>query len=108
MEQDHCIIPSKKYRHMTEKERYKMEALLDSKKSHGEIAVLLGRDRSTIYRESRRGTIKRIQTDLTEKKKYRANVAQNDYIKRCRNRERSLKIGKDRRLEEYIRRKITQ
>ena len=46
MEQDHCIIPSKKYRHMTEKERYKIEALLDSKKSHGEIAVLLGRDRS--------------------------------------------------------------
>jgi len=108
MERDHCTIPSRKYAHMTEKERYKMEALLDSKKSCGEIAALLGRDRSTIYRESHRGTIKRIQTNLTEKKKYRANVAQADHIKRCSGRERSLKIGKDKRLEEYIRTKITK
>ena len=108
MEQDHSTTQSMKYTHLSEKERYKMEALLDSKRSVGEIAVLLGRDRSTIHRESRRGFVSRIQTDLTEKKKYRANVAQADYIKRCRNRERSLKIGKDRRLEERIRTKITQ
>ena len=108
MEQDHSTTRVKKYTHLSERERYKMEALLDSKKSAGDIAVLLGRNRSTIHREIRRGMIKRLQSDLTEKKKYRANVAQADYTKRCPNRERSLKIGKDRLLEEHIRTKITQ
>ena len=108
MEQNNCTTGIKKYTHLSERERYKMEALLDSKRSVVEIAALLGRDRSTVHRESRRGSIMRIQTDLTEKKKYRANVAQADYTKRCPNRERSLKIGKDQHLEAYIRTKITQ
>jgi len=108
MEQGHSTTGVKEYTHLSERERYKMEALLDSKKSVGEVAVLLNRDRSTIHREIRRGTISRIQSDWTEKKRYRANVAQSDYTKRCPNRERSLKIGKDRQLEEYIRTKITQ
>ncbi|MBI2811609.1 MAG: IS30 family transposase, partial [Candidatus Melainabacteria bacterium] len=93
---------------MSERDRYKIEALLESKQSAGDIALLLERNRSTIHREIRRGAVKRIQTDLTEKKKYRANVAQAGYIKRCQNRERPLKIGKDRLLEEHIRTKITQ
>lgn len=108
MEQNNSTTKLKKYTHLSERERYKMEALLDSKRSVGEIATLLGRDRSTIHREARRGSVIRIQTDLTEKKKYRANVGQADYAKRCPNRERSLKIGKDRLLESYIRTKITQ
>lgn len=108
MEQNNCTTKGRKYRHLSEKDRYKMEALLDTKKNIGEIAVLLNRDRSTIHREIRRGTISRIQSDWTEKKKYRANVAQADYTKRCPDRERSLKIGKDRLLEDHIRTKITQ
>jgi transposase, IS30 family len=108
MERNNSTTESKKYTHLSEKDRYKIEALLETKKTVREIAFVLGRDHSTIYREVRRGTIKRIQTYLTEKKKYRANVAQAGYVKRCRNRERTLKIGKDRRLEEYIRTKIIQ
>lgn len=108
MEQSDFTTKPKKYTHLSEKERYKIEALLESKKSAQEISLLLGRDPSTLHREIKRGMIKRIQTDLTQKKKYRANVAQADYINRCRNRERSLKIGKDRCLEEYIRNKITR
>ena len=108
MEQDNCTTRIKKYTHLSERLRYKMEALLESKMAIKQIALVLGYDRSTIHREIRRGTISRIQSDLTEKKKYRANVAQADYAKRCPNRERSLKIGKDRRLEDRIRTKITQ
>ncbi len=108
MEQDNSTTEVKKYTHLSEKDRYKIEALLESKKTVAEIAVFLGRNRSTLHREIRRGMITRLSTDWTEKKTYRANVAQGDYIKRCRNRERSLKIGKDKRLEEYIRKKITQ
>ena len=108
MEQGHCSTRNKKYTHLTETDRYKIEALLEGKQSLSEIARLLGRNRSTVYREVRRGTIKRIQPDWTLKKKYRANMAQSDYLKRCRNRERSLKIGKDKLLEEHIRSKITK
>ena len=108
MEQLHFTKEHKKYTHLSEKDRYKIEALLESKKSTQEIAALLGRNPSTIHREIKRGMIKRIQYDLTQKNKYRANVAQQDYIKRCQNRERSLKIGKDRYLERYIRTKITK
>lgn len=108
MEQHDCTTGSKKYTHLSERDRYRMEALLDTKKSIGEIAVLLNRNRSTIHREIRRGTIKRIQPDWSQKKKYRANVAQADYTKRCPDRGRPLKIGKDRLLENHIRTKITQ
>ena len=109
MEQHNCSTDkNRKYTHLSERDRYKIEALLDGKKSAEEIAVLLGRNRSTLHREIKRGTIKRIQTDLTQKKKYRANVAQSDYLKRCSHRERSLKIGEDKLLEEHIRIKITR
>lgn len=108
MEQNNSTTKLKKYTHLSERQRYKIEALLERKIAIKEIARVLGYSRSTLHREIRRGTISRIQSDWTEKKKYRANVAQANYTKRCPNRERSLKIGKDRQLEAYIRSKITQ
>lgn len=108
MEQDNSTTIRKKYEHLSEGKRYKLEALLEKKIDIKQIALALGFSRSTIHREIRRGTISRIQTDLTEKKKYRANVGQADYTKRCPNRERSLKIGKDRCLEDHIRSKMTR
>lgn len=98
----------KKYVHLSEVDRYKMEALLEGKKSVPEIAMILGRDKSTIYREKKRGTVSRLQSDLQEKMQYRANVAQNKYVKQGRNKERALKIGKDKKLEEYIRNKLVK
>jgi transposase, IS30 family len=97
---------TKQYTHLSEKDRYRIEALLDSRRTVREVALLLNRDRSTVHREIRRGTIQRLQSDLTRKKKYRANVGQADYRKACSNRERSLKIGKDKALEAYIRTKL--
>lgn len=106
MELKNCSIKSKKYVHLTERERYKIEGLLEGKKTVCEIAAILRRDSATIYREIGRGTVKRLQYDLTEKEVYRANVAQADYVKRGRDKERSLKIGKDKELEAYIRVKL--
>jgi transposase, IS30 family len=108
MESKNCTIKKQRYTHLAETDRYKIEALLEGKKVADEIAVLLRRDRSTIYREIKRGTIRRTQTNLTEKDTYRAHSAQADYIKQGRNKERSLKIGKDRRLEAYIRIKLIE
>ena len=108
MERNHSTTQPRKYVHLSESKRYKIEALLESKITIKEIALALGFNRSTIHREIKRGTIKRIQSDWTLKKKYRANVGQAAYLKQCQNRERSLKIGKDRLLEEHIRTKIIQ
>jgi IS30 family transposase len=94
--------------HLTERERYKIEGLLEGKKEVSEIAAILGRDESTIYREINRGAVKRLQYDLSEKWEYRANVGQADYEKRGRGKERSLKIGKDKDVESYIRDKLVE
>jgi IS30 family transposase len=101
-----CTTKSKKYVHITVRERYKIEGLLEGKKNVEEICAILGRDRSTIYREIIRGTIIRVQNDFCEEGEYRANSAQADYDKQGRNKERSLKIGKDKDLEAHIRIKI--
>ena len=108
MEQNNCSIKKRKYTHLAEKDRYKIEVLLESKKKAYEIAAILGRDRSTIYREINRGTTSRLQSDLSEKEQYKAHIGQADYVKLGRNKERSLKIGKDNRLEEYIRSKLIE
>ena len=108
MEPRHCSSKQQKYTHLKESERYKIEALLAGGKSADEIAVILRRDRSTVYREIGRGTVSRLQSDLTEKAAYRAQVAEADYERRGRNKERSLKIGKDREPEAYIRAKLTE
>ena len=101
-----CTTKNKKYVHLTERDRYKIEGLLEGKKDVEEISKILGRDRSTIYREIIRGTVIRVQNDFCEEGEYRANSAQADYDKQGRNKERSLKIGKDKELESYIRIKI--
>lgn len=97
---------SKKFTHLSESERYKLEVYLEEKKTLKDIAKKLGRARSTIYREVKRGTRIRIGYELKMRKQYRADVAQRDYKNQAKNKGRELKIGKDRRLEEYIRIKI--
>lgn len=97
---------SRKYEHVKERERYKIEVLLKSRQSMAEIAKLLTRHRSTIYREKRRGNIKLVGAELKEKEEYRADVAQRESEKRGRERERELKIGRDRELEVYIRERL--
>ena len=51
------IINNKKYKHLTEIERYKIEAYLKDKKKAWQIAELLGKSERTIQREIKRGTV---------------------------------------------------
>ena len=78
-----CTTKRKKFVHLSERDRYKLEGLLDGKKEVGEISIILRRDRSTIYREINRGKIRRVQNDFREDEQYRANSAQADYNKRA-------------------------
>ncbi len=106
MEPNNCNTKKRKYTHLKESERYKIEVLLQEKKKPDKIALALGRGRATIYREIKRGSLLRLQYDLTEKKQYRADVAQRVYKTTMKKKQGDLKIGKDTRLEEYIRTRI--
>lgn len=108
MEQNNCTTKKQQYKHLNKEERYTIEALLKARKKIKEIATIIGCDRSTVYREIKQGSVSRLQYDLSEKMQYRANVGQKRYEENGKNKERSLKIGKDRKLEEYIRKKITE
>jgi IS30 family transposase len=105
MERIHCTT-KKKYTHLKESERNKIEVLLADGKKVERIAHLLHRSKATIYREVTRGAVARLQSDLSEKITYRAHVGQAAYEKRGCNKERPLKIGNDKVLEEYIRIKL--
>ena len=106
MEQLNCTTKRSKYKHFTERQRYKLEGYLELKLSAKEIAKRLNKHKATVCREIKRGTILKIGYELDEYSVYRANVAQREYQRKVSNRERSLKIGKDRKLEEYIRKRI--
>jgi len=97
-----------KYKHFTETERYKLEGLIAGRVPLREISQLLKKNRVTVYREIKRGTVKLKNSELIEVEKYRADVAQRDYNQKVSGRERSLKIGNDHELEEYIRKKINE
>jgi IS30 family transposase len=106
MEPNNDNTKEKKFTHLKESERYKIEAWLEEKKTPEEIAQKLRRSRSTIYREIKRGTRLRMGYELKMRKQYRADVAQRDYRDKAKSKGRNLKIGKDRRLEDHIRMKI--
>ena len=85
MELRYCSNKKRKYKHLNEHERCKIEALISIKKSVSEIVVILRRDASTIYRELKRGAVLRLQSDLTEKEQYRAKVGQDYYVRQGKN-----------------------
>lgn len=108
MELRYCITKKREFEHLSLKERIKLEVLFEAKEEIKEIARILRRDKSTIYREIKRGTVTRLQSNLSEKEAYRAHVAQADYERLGRNKERSLKIEKDCKLEEHIRKRLLE
>lgn len=106
MEQCNFSTTKKKYTHLKEKDRYKLEALLDQKHSVEEIARHLEKHVSTLYREIQRGSIDWLQHDLRRKRCYRADVGQRKYVEKAQNKARSLKIGNDQSLAAYIKKKL--
>ena len=85
--------PTKKNKHLNQTERDHIERWLDEKKSKSEIARLLNRDRTTIYREIKRGTtiqIKYVNGYEKEVKVYYADTGQTVYDN---NRKRSKSKG---------------
>ena len=115
MEQSHSTTTKRKWKHLTEKDRYRLEAYFNAGLKTQEIAKRMGYSKRTIERERKLGltpqlkpATKDIKTcgEIQTKPVYLADVAQRRHEERSANKGRNLKIGNDHRLVEHIEKKI--
>lgn len=78
---EHHSSFSRKSKHINESERQQIERWLKQKMPVREIAALLDRHRSTIYREIKRGLVDHIKSDLSTEVIYQADHAQGQHNK---------------------------
>lgn len=96
----------KKWEHITERQRYEIEGMRKAKMKVADIAKMLGKSRSTIYAELKRGTVKQIDSNLKEYEIYYADVAQRDYDSKKSEKGRNLKVGNDMEFIKFVEDKI--
>lgn len=89
-------------KHLTESERYRLETMLKDGLSPCQAAERLGKCFTTIYYEIKKGTVTLLNSDLTERKEYCADVGQRITDERKLNKGRDLKIGSDHELAHHI------
>ena len=94
------------WKQLSEGERYKIEAHVEAKKTPGEIAKLMNRNRRTIEREINRGKVVLRDTHWRDIPQYKADVGQRVAEENASNKGRPLKIGKDHKLAWHIEKKI--
>ena len=70
------------------------------------IAAALGRERSAIYKELRRGRYTRLTTEWKEVSAYSAEIAQRDHEEKASGKGPALKIGRDFAFADFIEQKI--
>lgn len=106
--QEQDTTKERKWKQLTEKERYKIEALCQQGLRAAEIGEALSpkRDRRTIERELARGMTLQRNSDLTERRQYLADVGQRKHDEKAANKGRGLKIGHDHKLALHIEDKI--
>lgn len=96
----------RKWKQLSERERYKIEDLLQVGLTPLEISKQMGRDRRTIEREIGRGSVLQLDTYLQKHIRYCADAGQRVHDERANNKGRPLKIGHDHKLAAYIEQKI--
>ena len=97
-----------KNKYLTEHERYQIEVLLKQKIPVKEIAEILGKSKSTIYREIKLGTVEMLDHTLLPYKKYCADAGQRIQDERSHNKGKDLKIGSDLELIKFIEYMVTE
>jgi IS30 family transposase len=95
-----------KWKQLSERERYKIEALLQLGISPIEVSRQIGRDRRTIEREIIRGSVVQVDSLWREKLRYCADAGQRKHDEIASNKGRPLKIGHDHKLAGHIEKKI--
>lgn len=103
MKQLNCNTQNRKGKHLIYEERIKAEALARLGLTPTEIGEQLGgRSRRTIERELMMGRVQLLNSDLTTRYEYSADIAQKEHDIRATNKGPTLKIGKDHELAEYL------
>ena len=106
MSQAHCTMDTRTFKHLTERERYDIEILLQQKLSAYEIAQTLGKHKRTIEREIARGSVRMLTSTLIYINKYCADTGQRIYLENAASKGAGLKIGRDHKLAQHIENKI--
>lgn len=94
MSHENYNTKSRTWKQITEKERYKIEALLTAGLSKREIAGQLGKSVRTIERELARGMVTQLTSDYEYVRVYKADVGQRYHEESGHNKGRTLKIGR--------------
>ena len=111
MEQVHSTTSKRKWKQLTEKDRYHLEAYFKAGLKPQEIAERMGYAKRTIDRERTLGLTEQLKPaskdiktcgDLQKQRVYLADVAQRRHEENSACKGRPLKIGNDHRLVEYI------
>ena len=102
MSQLHCNTESRKGKHITYEERIKIEALSKAGLKSEEIAKYIGCSGRTIRRELKKGQTELLNSDLTTRAEYSADIGQQKYDYAGTAKGPVLKIGNDYKLVEYI------
>lgn len=117
MNPDHHTGKLRKWKQLSEQERYKIEGLLEAGHSAGEIARHLRRDRRTIQREIKRGEVVQRRENPYKSRSpevpayldepvYKADAGQRVAGERSANKGCGLKIGYDHELARHLEKRI--
>ena len=106
MSQYNNTLESRKYKHLKERDRYKIEILLKEGLKPIEIAQRMRKGLRTIEREITRGKVRLLNCDLTYREEYCADAGQRIYEENARNKGPLFKIGKDHQLAKHIENRI--
>lgn len=94
-------------KYLTDKERYQLEYMYNIQHlSQREIARQLHKHYNTICNEIKRGTTTLLNSDLTERQQYCADVAINKYRYNCTAKGAPLKINNDYEYKLFIEKQI--
>ena len=103
MSQLNFSTQTRKGKHITYEERIKLEALYKAGLTSVCIAEQIGgRSERTVRREIAKGMVELLNSDLTTRMEYSAEVGQLEHDRRGTAKGPALKIGKDHKLVEYL------
>ncbi len=119
MDQEKHTTGKRKWKQISERERYKIEVLYEQGLTPAQIGEALNpkRDRRTIERELLLGLVEQKRMNPSYKKyepwyitetTYKADTAQMRHDERAANKGRGLKIGNDQKLADHIEKKIKE
>lgn len=107
--QKHYNTKEKKWEHIIWEERIIIEHLYNvQKKNFTEIGKAIGKDRTTISREIKRGLVEILNSDYTTKLVYSADIAQSKHDINGSAKGPMLKIANDHELARFIEMKIKE